>query len=93
MSEPIVGPGALFTRRSEFRAFPFGRERDLSGSIELSDFVRSPFGRWTPVPDVRTPALRVDLGSIKVHHVSRVEFGTIQYDVGRRRGEERELPF
>src|SRR5208283_2823869 len=53
--EPIVGPGALFTRRSRVRGFPYGRRRDLSGSL-----VTPP----APLPCSETPAESVASGHI-----------------------------
>ena len=44
-----------------------------------------------PDPDVREPALRIDIGSIKVHTVQRVGFETLEHDVLRHRWEKREL--
>jgi RES domain-containing protein len=47
-------------------------------------------GTWTPVdPDHREPALRIDLESIRVHQVRRVQFETEEYVVRRHRWERR----
>ena len=51
-------------------------------------------GPWTPPdPDFRTPALRIDIESIKVHVVRRFEFDTIEHNVRRYRMEKREPDF
>lgn len=51
-------------------------------------------GPWTPLdPDHREPALRIDLESIRVHQVRRVEFETIEYEVRRHRWERRDPDF
>jgi hypothetical protein len=49
-------------------------------------------GPWTqPDPDYREPALRIDIESINVHVVRRVEFKTTEYHVRRYRWEKREI--
>src|SRR5574340_1080443 len=55
MVEPTAGPGALFTRRSRVRAFPYGRRRDLSGSLAAPP---------APLPCSETPAESVASGHI-----------------------------
>jgi hypothetical protein len=50
-------------------------------------------GRWPPDPDVREPTLRIDIESIKVHEVRRVQFDTVEHGVRRRRWEKREPGF
>jgi len=51
-------------------------------------------GPWTPPdPDFREATLRIDIDSIKVHVVRRVEFDTIEHDVRRHRWERREPDF
>jgi hypothetical protein len=49
---PIVGPGALVSRRSSCRRYPHGHKRDLSGSLAT---------RPTPLPCSETPAEPVSL--------------------------------
>lgn len=64
-----------------------------SGNEGWPDF-GSMTGPWTPSdPDHREPALRIDLESIRVHQVRRVEFETIEYEVRRHRWERREPDF
>ena len=47
----------------------------------------------SPDYDSREPALRIDIDSIRVHVVRRVEFDTTEYNVVRHRQEKREPPF
>lgn len=49
---PIVGPGALVSRRSSCRRYPHGHKRDLSGSLATHP---------TPLPCSKTPAEPVSL--------------------------------
>ncbi len=64
-----------------------------SGDERWLDF-GSMTGPWTPLdPDHRETALRIDLESIRVHQVRRVEFETIEYEVRRHRWERREPDF
>ncbi|MGB3025822.1 RES family NAD+ phosphorylase [Paradevosia shaoguanensis] len=44
-------------------------------------------------PDIRQPNLRVDLGSMRVHSVERVEFKTTEHPVRRHRWEKRDTEF
>jgi hypothetical protein len=58
------------------------------------DFATSMGTPWmSPDPDYREATLRIDMESIKVHVVQRVEFDTLEYDVHRRRWEKRESDF
>lgn len=43
--------------------------------------------------DVREPALRLELASVKVHHVEQVSFKTEAFDVKRHRSEKKESKF
>ena len=47
----------------------------------------------SPDYDSREPALRIDIDSIRVHVVRRVEFDTTEYNVVRHRWEKRESHF
>ena len=46
-----------------------------------------------PVGDARTPALRVDLATVEVHHVEWVQFHCTPYTVSRHRYEKHEPDF
>jgi hypothetical protein len=43
--------------------------------------------------DIRKAALRLDLGSVKAHHVEQVSFETEEFDVKRHRSEKKESKF
>jgi hypothetical protein len=50
-------------------------------------------GRWPRDHDSREPTLQIDIESIKVHVVRRVDFDTVEHDVRRYRWEKREPDF
>jgi hypothetical protein len=46
-------------------------------------------GVWVrPDPDYRDATLRIDLDSVRVHQVRRVEFETVEFGVHRHRWEK-----
>ena len=57
------------------------------------DFATPFSGRWPLDPDFREPTLQIDIKSIKVHVVQRVEFDTVEHDVRRSRWEKHEPDF
>jgi hypothetical protein len=65
-------------------------KEDGDSSFDVNAFLLSSRGSNA---DVREPALRLELKSIKVHHVEQVSFKTEEFDVKRYRSEQKQSKF